>query len=327
MKSDARPLIEVFVILTFIFSFFATSVAAQDEKPAVYKIEVQRDGSAIWTVETRIKLETKADIDAFNLYKNQFEANKSQNLANFSARIINSVNDASSMTGRSMLAKDFDAFLSTISAPTGTYGVISYRFNWTNFAKIEGSDLKVGDVFAGGMYLSREEALIITPPPQYEAKETAPKPDDIKDSALIWYGMRGFAGGEPRVLISQVISMSWIYAALAMIAVLSASAFYMKRRKEPVKKEADFDEAGDIAEEKAEEAGGEAQFTGQLSQSDEDLIIDLLKKAGGEMYQSEIIEKTNFSKSKVSAILSDLKAKGLILKIKKGRENLIRLVK
>lgn len=320
MKPVTESVIDVFIVLILIFSFFSFPCAAQDEKPTVYKIELQRDGSAIWTVETRIKLESQADIDAFNQYKAYFEANKTSNLANFTARIKDIISGASTLSGRTMAVRDFDVFLTATSAPTGNYGVISYKFNWTNFAKIEGSDLKVGDVFAGGMYLSREEALVIYPPPQYEAKEISPKPDDSKDSALIWYGMRSFASGEPRITLQQAISSSWIYAALAVIVIAAiAVAFFLKRKK------AEFDLEGE-AEAEVADAGDETAVE-LLSQSDEDLIIGLLNKAGGEMYQSQIIEKTDFSKSKVSAILSDLKAKGMILKIKKGRENLIRLVK
>jgi len=43
------------------------------------------------------------------------------------------------------------------------------------------------------------------------------------------------------------------------------------------------------------------------------------------MFQSDLVRRTDFSKSKLSMVLSDLKEKGTIIKIKKGKENLIRL--
>ena len=57
----------------------------------------------------------------------------------------------------------------------------------------------------------------------------------------------------------------------------------------------------------------------------EERIIRLLKSTGGEQYQSEIVKNLGLPKSTVSATLNDLHQRGMILKIKKGRENLIRL--
>ncbi|MEM2924619.1 MAG: MarR family transcriptional regulator [Methanocellales archaeon] len=298
-------------ISLFLILALAASSKAQlstSEKPTLYKIELSKDGSVIWTVETRVKLESQLDIEAFNAYKAQFEANKSANLANFSNRIISIVNEASIATGRAMAARDFDVILSTVNTPTGTYGIVSYRFIWTNFAKIEGNALEIGDVFTGGLYLAREEALAITLPPGLEVKTAVPKPDEIKDSTLIYYGMRSFSNGEPRVSLQQAISMDYyVLGAMIIIFAITGGVLLYKARRRGI--EADEVEIEHVAE------------------SDEDLILNLLERAGGEMFQSEIVEKTRFSKSKVSAILNDLKAKGLILKIKKGRENLIRRVK
>ncbi|MEM2934616.1 MAG: helix-turn-helix domain-containing protein [Methanocellales archaeon] len=308
------------ILLFLIIALALFPSAAQlsaSEKPTVYKIEFYRDGAAIWTIETRVKLESQLDLEAFNAYKAQFEANKSMNLGNFSIRITNIVNEASIATGRAMVARDFDVFLSTVNTPTGTYGIVSYRFTWTNFAKIEDDVFEIGDVFAGGLYLAREEALAITPPPGLEVKAASPKPDEIKDSTLIYYGMRSFANGEPRISLQQAIPTDYyiLFAIIIIFAIIGGILLY-KARKTRI----------EVSREEASEREAETEQV-EIAQSDEDLILNLLEKARGEMYQSEIVEKTGFSKSKVSAILSDLKAKGLILKIKKGRENLIRKVK
>jgi uncharacterized membrane protein len=59
--------------------------------------------------------------------------------------------------------------------------------------------------------------------------------------------------------------------------------------------------------------------------SDQEKVVMYLEEAGGQMFQSDLVKKTDFSKSKLSMVLSDLKEKGTIQKIKKGKENLIRL--
>jgi uncharacterized membrane protein len=51
----------------------------------------------------------------------------------------------------------------------------------------------------------------------------------------------------------------------------------------------------------------------------------MLLTSGGEMYQSDIVKNLGLPKSTVSTALNDLHAKKIILKVKKGRENLIRL--
>jgi uncharacterized membrane protein len=58
----------------------------------------------------------------------------------------------------------------------------------------------------------------------------------------------------------------------------------------------------------------------------EERIIQLLKTSGGEQYQSEIVKNLGLPKSTVSATLNDLHKRGIIQKVKRGRENLIRLV-
>lgn len=60
---------------------------------------------------------------------------------------------------------------------------------------------------------------------------------------------------------------------------------------------------------------------------DEDMIEKYLKKCGGQAYQSDIVNESGLSKSKISIVLSRMKDEGRILKIRKGKENVIRLTK
>ena len=58
----------------------------------------------------------------------------------------------------------------------------------------------------------------------------------------------------------------------------------------------------------------------------QDRIMNILKESGGTLYQSEIGRQLNLPKSTVSSALNELHGKNLIRKIKKGRENLIRII-
>jgi len=59
--------------------------------------------------------------------------------------------------------------------------------------------------------------------------------------------------------------------------------------------------------------------------SDEEMIEKYLVKIGGQAYQSEIVKESGLSKSKISIVLAKMKEEGRILKIRKGKENIIRL--
>ncbi len=51
----------------------------------------------------------------------------------------------------------------------------------------------------------------------------------------------------------------------------------------------------------------------------------LLSDAGGTAFQSDIVNATGLSKSAISIVLSRMREEGKIVKIRRGRENLIRL--
>lgn len=59
--------------------------------------------------------------------------------------------------------------------------------------------------------------------------------------------------------------------------------------------------------------------------SDEDLVIKILKDAGGKLTQTQIKDATGFSKSKTSMVLSELQRKGSVKKTKRGRECIVEL--
>jgi len=68
----------------------------------------------------------------------------------------------------------------------------------------------------------------------------------------------------------------------------------------------------------------ESSETGQLL-SDEDRVLRLLEENGGRMRQVSIVEETEWSKSKVSMLLSEMEDEGAISKLRVGRENIISL--
>ncbi len=286
--------------LAVIFLLFVSIAGAlpENEYKITYTINVKDDGTAIWNVEYRTTLATKEDFDSFENYTQQI---KSVNLPEFTELMQKSASEASAATSRSMAAGDFTGNAAVQSTPTGTYGVIYYSFTWKNFAEAD-SDINIGDVFVGGLYLSKDDTLIIKYPFGYVISEVTPKPDVIRDG-MLWYGLRSFGAGEPKITLSRT-SYSWIPSVVVIFAIAIGVFFIFFTYRRKIRNKDAKAEIMDL----------------------EERIIKLLKESGGSLYQSEIVRRLSLPKSTVSTALNELYNKNMINKIKKGRENLIRLI-
>ena len=296
------------VILLIGIPVIAGAATVPPDSAITYTIALSEEGTANWHVEYRTLLASEEDLEAFDSYTKNVSSNY---LPQFQDLMQRSAAQAAAATSRPMEITDFagDAVIQT--TPTGRYGVVYFSFNWKNFAKTV-PDLAIGDAFAGGLYLAKDNTLVIRYPSGYSVSGAEPAPDQVRDG-LIWYGQRSFGAGEPR-LVFEKTGFPWLPLLLGgLLCVLILGGLYVvlsKRRvPEPVE---------------AEDPPVTLSETELLSL--EDRIIQLLKTSGGEQYQSEIVKTLGLPKSTVSATLNDLHQRGVIQKVKKGRENLIRLV-
>ncbi|VVB89243.1 Uncharacterised protein [uncultured archaeon] len=288
----------------------ASATPANDYK-ITYTININEGGNAVWYVEYRTPLVSKEDFDSFENYTKQLD---SVYLNEFKELMQRSVSEAANATSRKMAAGGFTGDAKVESAPTGTFGVIRYSFTWVNFAKLDpDKNLNIGDVFIGGLYLSKDNTLMIQYPSDYTIEQAEPQPDQVRDG-MVWYGLRTFKAGEPAVILSRP-SSSWMPPVIAVSAVFILAAFvYMRKARG---KNAEIDAA----------AGPVAEALTEADMMDvQDRIVKLLNESDGSLYQSEIGKKLDIPRSTVSAALNQLHDKKIIQKVKKGRENLIRLV-
>lgn len=277
-----------------------SGAAPENDYKITYTINIKDDSTAIWNVEYRTLLVTNADFDSFENYTQQLNP---VHLNEFKELMLKSAQEAAVATSRSMVAENFSGEAAVQSAPTGKYGVVHYSFMWTNFTNPD-SNINIGDVFIGGLYLSKDNTLIIQYPSGFKIDEVIPPPDQNREG-LIWYGPRSFGAGEPRIILSKT-SSPWVPLAATSFIIIGLVAFiYMRYRGNP------------------KESIGTITETEMIDL--EERIIRLLKENGGSLYQSEIGRKLDLPKSTVSSALNELNNKNLILKIKKGRENLINL--
>jgi len=293
--------------LVVLLGFSAGALAADPSYSVTYTIDIHEDGSALWHVEYRTMLVTEEDKTSFDAY--------SQNLQTvwipqFEDLMKRSAAQATIATSRPMEATDFSADAAVQTSPTGSYGVVFYSFIWKGFAK-PGSVINIGDAFVGGLYLEKDNTLIVRYPDGYTMTTAEPAPDQVRDG-LIWYGQRSFGAGEPRIVLEKesVPYMGLAFGlGIIIVVIVGLGIFLMRYRRK----------TGSEPEEPSV----------SLSESEiktlEERIVQLLASRGGELYQSEITKMTGLPKSTVSAALNALHERGVVLKVKKGRENLIRL--
>jgi uncharacterized membrane protein len=295
-------------ILLIIMPVIAGAAPVPPDSSITYTIMLKEDGTANWHVEYRTLLVSDEDGGAFDSYAKNVSFTY---LPQFKDLMQRSAAQAAAATSRPMEITDFTGDTVIQTTPTGKYGVVYYSFSWKNFAKT-GTDLAIGDAFAGGLYLAKDNTLVIRYPSGYTFSVAEPAPDQMRDG-LIWYGQRSFGAGEPR-LVFEKPGFPWLPLLLGGVLVLIVIAGLY----------------GVISKIRRNEQDGSEDAAVPLSDADlitlEDRIVQLLKTSGGEQYQSEIVKNLGLPKSTVSATLNDLHKRGIIQKVKRGRENLIRLV-
>jgi len=300
------------LVFTILLLICIPVVEAQTPVPPhssiTYTITINEDGTALWHVEYRTLLPSDEDKAMFDAYAGNIS---SFYLPQFEDLMQRSAAQAAVATSRIMDVTDFAGNGVIQTSPTGKYGVVFYSFSWKGFAKT-GNGLTIGDALAGGMYLAKDNTLIIRYPAGYTVSSAEPAPDQMRDG-LIWYGQRSFGPGEPR-LIFEKSGFPWLPVVLGCIFIfVMIVGLYVIHAKRNREKRDDLDiPAVPMSE------------TDLISL--EEKIIHLLKTSGGEQYQSEIVKNLGLPKSTISATLNDLHKRGIIQKVKKGRENLIRLL-
>ncbi len=306
MRRVVQTAIPVLLLLLLSAPLTGTAAAADIPDYAIaYTVTVADDGSALWHVEYRTLLLTGADVADFDVYT---DALPEVYLPEFRALMERSAAQAAAATGRHMEIRDVTGNAVIQESPTGRYGVVVYTALWDGFAE-GGATMAIGDAFTGGLYLEKGNMLVIRVPDTYTVAQALPAPDTTRDG-LVWSGPRSFGAGEPRVVLEpQAFPLSFAATGLALLVVIGITgAVFFRRRKHASIQSPDPSlpaEAGPVTL--------------------EDRIVHLLRSQGGELFQSDIVRMTSLPRSTVSTVLNDIHARGMIVKVKKGRENLIRL--
>jgi uncharacterized membrane protein len=329
--------------------YLVPSAAAAQNSTSI-TVEVYTNGDAHWTTVDDIPLNSSADIAAW-------DATSANNIGNytvdFQTQMVNYIDKISSDIGRTMLVEDVNVTVGRSSPyevsdnDTVNYGVITYDFNWTGFAAVNGNDIDIGDAFEDGFLLDHGDSITFILPAGYTITSVSPAYDEIKRAyqpQITWTGssinntdptIRLFPSGEPSITLSKTVTTAagpdwWMLIPVALIAAIAGfgiASIVLRRHKPeaptelpPLVEYQPIPDAGTVEAPSPAPVKPEERYL-----SDEERVVKYLEEAGGQMFQSDLVKRTDFSKSKLSMVLSELKEKGTIIKIKKGKENLIRL--
>ncbi len=290
------------------------SAAAQ----SIITIEVYENGSAIWNIEKRLPLPNQAAIDDWTgfIQKGHDQEQYRNDMLEFSSRIEWFMRSAENITNRSMWATNFNISYGTTKTLSGDFGIVRYVFEWKKFSKVSSRKILIGDVFSEDMFLTEDNVLVIKIPDGYEVTSTTPNYDKRDGNRLIWDGTlyRSFSRGEPSIVLSLTPTGDGTWLIAGVLAVITGgSSMIFLREKQTAKP----------APESIEYFSPLPPVTDEELQYEE-MIERVLIKSGGQAYQSDIVKEIGVSKSKISIVLARMKEDGRILKIRKGKENLIR---
>ena len=153
-----------------------------------YKIQLNSDGSAAWTIIQVSGLNGTVDT-----------------WAGFQQKVTALVTAAATQTQRPM-GVDNDTFQTSTTITSSDSKTTEYMFTWLNFSKTENGQLIVGDVFSVSGFFNQlygDGALQINYSANYTLKSVTPTPDERDDSTqtLQWLGTQFFVAEQPSIIL------------------------------------------------------------------------------------------------------------------------------
>lgn len=274
------------------------------------RVRVDADGTGHWLVEYRFVLDDVATRTAFD----RARENVSGPPGEFVRTMRNTyVADAESATGRSMEIQNATSAAERRLIADETTGVVTFRFEWRNFAaRPSDTRLVVGDAI-GGIALGANETLRIEWREGIRRLSVAPEPDVSRSGVVEWTGQLRFRSTAPTVELARDPPASGLpvtlLAAVAGAVALAAVGWFGRSR---------------FGSEDGDDGVDEEVLEDDLL-TDQERVIRLLEARGGRMKQQTLIETFDWSRTKASDVVNEMNEDGRIEVFRLGRENVLAL--
>jgi len=330
-----------------------------DADAVLMDVALQSDGDADWEIDYRIRLDSENDTDAFESLADDIDANETAYTDPFADRMGRAADSAENVTGREMAIRNVT--VNTSRETVGQeYGVVTYRFRWTNFAATNGSTVRL-DGALGGLYLDSETTLRMEWPADYALAESpSPAPGEQSDTAVAWTGPREFDSDEPALAVEPVAQTTgpatatttttaggvggdatsgggpsgWLLGVVALAVLAGVLVLARRGVLDDVlgDDQSDDDEAETPSAEQAAGSTADPESDDDADDgpppellSNEEQVLGLLEQNGGRMKQQDVVSELDWTDAKTSQVVGDLREDGKVETFRIGRENVVTL--
>lgn len=282
-----------------------------DPDQVVMAVDLDEAGDARWRMEYRIALTTDEEVAAFEELQADIEANASAYVDRHRERMARTAADGETATGRTMAIENVSVATERRFVDR-EYGIVTYRFTWTNFARVDGSQLHAGDALVG-LFLTENTDLVVRWPAGYDRVEVAPEPTTADDRSIRWNGPVEFDDDEPRVVVSSDAGdgagLPWLLVGAVLLVAVAAvgGAYYLRGGS-----------SDGIA-------GDDGAVPDAELLSNEEQVLRLIEDRGGRLKQQEVAEALDWTDAKTSKVVRSLREEGELEGFRLGRENVLRL--
>ncbi|MFB6308279.1 MAG: helix-turn-helix transcriptional regulator [Haloarculaceae archaeon] len=323
-----------------------------DPDTVTLQASIQPDGDAAWAVIYRVRLDDDNETAAFEEYQAAIRNDTDSYTGEFRTRMSRTAATAANATGREMAIENVTVETEITALPQ-KYGVVTYRFRWTNFAAVSGDRIRAGDAL-DGLFLDGETVLRMRFPAGYRVTEVTPKPDEQSDREVIWRGAQDFGPGEPRLILAEGTAPSaspsaespspptgtggtgLLAGGVLAVAAVVATVLAVRRYGWPGSATADSDDGDDGGTGGAARSDSETDAGSDGSEdapatppeellSNEEQVLKLLADNGGRMKQKEVADRLDWTAAKTSQVVGDLRDEGEVEAFRLGRENVLTL--
>ena len=330
-------------------------VAAQGFDSTEFEVLVYPNGSARWTFTYKRALANESERSNFEDYAARFNSQELRLYEQFVRLGQRLVRVGAETTGREMEARAFDREARVGSL--NNQGVVEMSFLWSGFALVqEDGTVRAGDVFdggafEGGLYVGPNEQFSIRAGGDLAFRSVEPDPDSTSaesveaSESVSWTGEREFDNGRPNAVLGppstgrESLPVAVGGAVLLLLGLAAAIAWRFgdipgsgrgsRSGSSPGSTPTPGSGSGAGAGGGSGGNGGdeppEPAVPDEELLADDDRVLRLLETNGGRMRQVAIVEETDWSKSKVSMLLSEMEEKDRISKLRIGRENIVSL--
>jgi hypothetical protein len=183
----------------------ATALQQQQFDRTQYIITVREDASARWTFRFERPLTNETERQEFRAFAEEFNTTETDLYTNFQRDARGLVADGGNFTGREMSATNFSRD-ARVESGLNTVGVVEMSFTWRGFAVEDGDRVVVGDVFEDGLYIYRDQSLVVRPGPELAFESVTPNgtlsnPNSLAASdSVTWQGEKQFTDNRPQVV-------------------------------------------------------------------------------------------------------------------------------